>query len=98
MDVRLARVYRQTLQLASQCANSKGPLLESDVSPLSETTERDDATQLRLMKRSAWLRVNCSHHPQLAQQRPSAQEWRHEAFDAIAKAWGRLLSLVGLRW
>jgi hypothetical protein len=93
IDLPLARAYRQTFQLCALRPDEPdfGAPAASSVEPLDKAAER------RVMKRSAWLQAYCAHQARIAQRRSSPQEWHH-AFDALAKAWGRLLALVGLRW
>jgi hypothetical protein len=96
LEMPLARAYRQTFQLCAICPDEP----DWEMTQHGVATKRagvrqlDAATQLRVMKRSAWIQAYCIR---AAQRRASSQDW-HKAFDAIANAWGRLLSFVGLRW
>ena len=107
LDIPQARAYRLSLQLCAVCTNTFA-LWESNQQrheslPVSQF-EFDEAELRRLMNRSTWLQAYCSYRSQLAQRHrhltkhdASARNWP-KALDAIAKTWGRLLSLVGLRW
>jgi hypothetical protein len=89
LDFPLALAHRQALELSTLCANGW------DAKP---GEHMDEATARRVMKRSAWLQAYCKFHSQLAQRRQSSsQDWQ-KALEVLANAWGRLLSLVGLRW
>jgi hypothetical protein len=105
LDIPQARAYRLSLHLCAVCTNAFDLSVSSqqhESLPLSDF-EFDEAEQRRLMNRSTWLQAYCSYHSQLAQRNrhltehdPSARNWP-KALDAIAKTWGRILSLVGLR-
>jgi hypothetical protein len=103
LDITLARTYRETLQLCAICppvVTSGEKTLAvgcSGAKPQAAVAQLDKASETRVMKRSAWIQAYCQHMASVTQHSPSAQEW-HKTFDLIAKAWGRLLSLVGLRW
>ena len=107
-DERMARAYRETLQLHAACSNgafSKASSGETSAGlSRGDSIEIDEAAQRRVMKRSAWLqayrcyRMHPAHHSEhLGECGRSSREW-HKALETIAKTWGRLLSLVGLRW
>jgi hypothetical protein len=107
-DMPMARAYRETLQLHTVCSSGAFSKAASggDSAHLlnAESIELDEAAQRRVMKRSAWLQAYCcyrmhlAHHSeQLAECGRSSREW-YKALETIAKTWGRLLSLVGLRW
>ena len=99
LELPLAIAHRQAMQLCALCpiesqllpATPHTPLATTLVKPLDEQSER------RIMKRGAWLQAYYQSRTRAAARRTSTQDW-HKAFDAIAEAWGRLLSLVGLRW
>jgi hypothetical protein len=95
LDVPLALAHRQSLQVAAVCHAGAHGLLPNAASV--EQPNELDQTDERRMKRSTWLQGYCSHQAYVSRRRASSPEW-HKAFDAIANAWGRLLSLVGLRW
>jgi len=100
LDISLARSYRQTLQLCAICPSEPGmtaPVGATLAKPQAGVPKLDKAAEKRVMKRSAWIQAYCRHMAHLAEQRSSPQEW-HKTLDVIANAWGRLLSLVGLRW
>lgn len=111
LDLPLARAYRQTLQLCPVCQSNAfaeaGCQVQAAHSQTAKTFELDEVAQRRVMKRSAWLQAYCRYHAQLAQHSKhmaacgaasaSSREW-HKTLEAIAETWGRLLSLVGLRW
>ena len=68
-----------------------------------QTFELDEAAQRRVMKRSSWLQAYCRYRSRLTQHGihrvdsgELSRDWQ-KAFETIAKTWGRLLSLVGLR-
>ncbi len=92
----LARAQRQTLQLRALCPNDPfaGEAYLSGGTHQVAVMQLEKAAPPCLMKRSAWIQAYCHR---VAQRRASAQD-RHKTFDAIANAWGRFLSLVGLRW
>jgi hypothetical protein len=110
-DIPTARAYRETLQLQAACASGAFCKVSSrDHSGQLSTIdniELDEAAQRRIAKRSAWLQAYCCYRMHLAQRSKhlaergassiSSSEW-HKAFETLAKSWGRLLSLVGLRW
>jgi hypothetical protein len=96
LDVPLAVAHRQSLQVAAVCHAGTHGVLHDNASD-EQPKELDEADERRVMKRSAWLQAYCSHQAYMARCRASSPEW-HKALDAIANAWGRLLSLVGLRW
>jgi hypothetical protein len=108
LDMPLARAYRQTLQLCPKYSNSiplaAGEKQDGVLSPTSEGVELDELAQRRVMKRSAWLQAYCRYLTQVSEHgirgvdvSKSTREW-HKAFETIANTWGRILSLVGLRW
>ena len=103
LDISIARTYRQTLQLCAICPSTASNVETtlavggSGAKTQSAVAQLDKATETRVMKRSAWVQVYCRQMATKAHQHSSAQEW-HKAFEAIANAWSRLLSLVGLRW
>jgi hypothetical protein len=107
-DIPSARAYRQTLQLCPMCPSSasREELPEQDNLPSStdDSFEFDELAPRRVMKRSAWLQAYCKyrthvaeHSIRLANIDGSSRDWQ-KAFETIAKTWGRILSLVGLRW
>ena len=107
-DLPMARAYRETLQLHATCSSGAFSKSSSVDAPArlfrGDSIEVDEGTQRRLMKRSAWLKAYCCYRmhlahdsEQLAECGRSSREW-HKALETIAKTWGRLLSLVGLRW
>jgi hypothetical protein len=95
-DVPLALAHRQLLQVAAVCHAGAHGVLHDNASN-EQPNELDEADERRVMKRSAWLQAYCSHQAHMTHGRASSQEW-YKALNAIANAWGRLLSLVGLRW
>ena len=108
LDTPLARAYRQTLQLSPMYLNSialaAGGKQEDFASRTSDDVELDESAQRRIMKRSAWLQAYCrylthaaEHGVRRAEFGGSSREWQ-KALETIAKTWGRILSLVGLRW
>src|SRR5436190_14272811 len=89
-DIPQARAYRQSLQFCPVFGGGDASL---------DSLELGDAAQQRVMKRSAWILAYCRYRAQLmhssiqsAEHRGSSREWQ-KAFEAIAKTWGRLLSL-----
>src|SRR5436189_1085246 len=94
LDITLARSCRQTYQLCALCPYEPGPSWSKNISASSQGGVKllDKAAETRVMKRSAWIQAYCRH---LAEQRASSQDW-HKTLDALANAWGRLLSLIGL--
>jgi hypothetical protein len=108
LDMPLARAYRQTLQLCPiyphSTAFAAGEKQDDLPSQTSDNVELDELAQRRVMKRSAWLQAYCrylthmaEHGIRRAETGRSSREWQ-KAFETIAKTWGRILSLVGLRW
>jgi hypothetical protein len=109
LEIPQALAYRQALQLCTLCPNvvaSEVQRREPQSLPVA-SLEFDEAAQRRIMRRSAWVQAYCRYRTHLTQpgnhsaacgaSSVSPNEWQ-KAFDAIAKTWGRLLSLVGLRW
>lgn len=96
LDIPLARAHRQTLQLYALCPDDPfaGNTYEIGGGGQTAVKQLEKSGPACLMKRSAWIQAYCSR---VAHRQASAQDW-HKTFDAIANAWGRLLSLVGLRW
>lgn len=97
LEISLARSCRETYRLCAlrpddpevgPCDRDKGA-----AKPRAAIHRLDNASERRIMKRSAWVQAYCR---QLAHRRASPQDW-HKTFDALADAWGRFLSLVGLR-
>jgi hypothetical protein len=96
LDMRLARAHRQTFQLCAICPDEPDweiPQSGGVATRQAVAKKLDTATERRLMKRSAWIQAYCASADQ---RRASSQDW-HKALDAIANAWGRLLSFVRLR-
>jgi hypothetical protein len=96
LDLPAAVSYRHSLQLAFPPATS------GDYLAIEKDMPREIAMRPRVMKRSAWLQLYFRRLPEESvlcqdQRRALAQEWGHNALEAIAHAWGRLLSFVGLR-
>ena len=94
LDLPQALAYRESLQVDSQ-VRTEGTFLES------QRDDRDTATAPNsVMKRSAWLQL---YFKQLAEvEKPTPVESTlfkegHPTLEAIARAWGRLLALVGWR-
>jgi len=106
-EIGSARAYREMLQLSPVCPGGiASNAVHKDLASQSRTggkCELDRASQPRIMKRSAWLQAYGRYQLQLAQEASrsanggSSHEWQ-KAFEAVAKTWGRLLALVGLRW
>jgi hypothetical protein len=109
VDIPQALAYRQALQMCTLCLKAEvyeAQLREWQSKPIANF-ESDEATQPRIMKRSAWVQAYCRYRAHLAQQgkrlaacgnsSASSNEWQ-KALEALTKTWGRLLSLVGLRW
>jgi hypothetical protein len=108
LDIPLARAYRESLQLCptSPSSESREENAGRGKSPSRTKAEfeLDESTRRRVMKRSAWLQAYCryraihvaEHHMHLVDSGGSTREWQ-KAFETIAKTWGRILSLVGLR-
>src|SRR5262249_55579551 len=108
LDMPLALAHRQSLQACPICA-AKPALMASQQSSeskpaLVEAVEMDEAARRHVMKRSSWLQAYCrcrghltKHGIHCAESGQLSLDWP-KAFEAIAKTWGRLLSLVGLRW
>jgi hypothetical protein len=101
--------YRQALQLCALCStigSSEAQLRECHSKP-SASFELEEAARRRIMLRFSLLQTDCRYRMHLADHGnnraecgPSfalPNEW-HKALEALAKTWGRLLSLVGLRW
>jgi hypothetical protein len=106
MEIPLALAYRQALQLYAVCYSGvvATALHQNEASPSVCDFELNEAAQRRVMKRSAWLQAYCSYRMHLAQQSnglpgsgASPRDWP-KALEALAKTWGRILSLIGLRW
>lgn len=89
LDVPLALAHRQALQIGALCP----PSVDSNL----EDIELDEAEARRLMNRSAWIQAYCRYRAQPVERNALSQDWQ-KALEAIAHAWGRLLSLIGLRW
>lgn len=99
LEMPLARSQRESMQMCGLCP-SESQLLPPlpGVAPMKATIKRlDEASVRRITKRSAWLQAYWRSRTRAPSRGVSAKDW-HNAFDAIAEAWGRLLSLVGLRW
>jgi hypothetical protein len=108
LDIALARAYRQLLQENPVCESSRAAEASHE-SPASQPRatanfELNEAARRRVMKRSAWLQAYCRYRSHVRQHGirreeggDSSRDWQ-KAFETIAKTWGRLLSLVGLRW
>ena len=101
LDLPAAISYRQSLQCSLAPATRSTAVDDIDVT--EEAPQEIEASKVpRVMKRSAWLQT---YFCRLAEQSlsvenqplPLAEDWRHDAFEAIAHAWARLLSLFGLR-
>src|SRR4051812_5698067 len=106
LDIPLALAYRQTLQLYAVCYSGAaiGAPSEDRASSSSDDSELNEASQRRVTKRSAWLQAYCAYRMHLAKQssglsacRASSRDWP-KALEALAKTWGRILSLIGLWW
>src|SRR3954451_24151997 len=108
LDMPLARAYRKSLQHCLSCHGSSIVHALHDISASESLTtgtcELDEPAQRRVMKRSSWLQAYCSYRSRSTQHGIScvesgdlSRDWQ-KALEAIAKTWGRLLSLVGLRW
>ena len=97
LDMPVARSYRESLQTC--------PVVhQREIAQAYEKIELDEASQRRVMKRSAWLQAYCRYGAQTghhgiyrADLGVLSGQWP-KALEAIAKTWGRLLTLVGLRW
>ena len=107
MEVPLAQASRLTLQLNAVCSGSaalKEPFKDWASEPTSaDNCDLDEAAQLHVMKRSAWLQAYFRYHSHRGPRHrhtlnhgASSRDWR-KALEAIEKTWGRLLSLIGLR-
>lgn len=105
----LAIAYREALQLCpmpNTVATESSQPGENRVAPEVEGDRSAETVQLHAMKRSAWLQAYWRYRMRGSQRDErvsdffeacdSTGEWQ-KAFEAIAKTWGRLLSLVGLR-
>jgi hypothetical protein len=88
LDVPLAVAHRQALQLRALFPQNPDE---------SERVEVDEASTLRVMNRSAWIQAYCRYRSTDVEPRSLSEGWQ-KALDAIAHAWGRILSLIGLRW
>jgi hypothetical protein len=106
LEIPLALAYRQTLQLCAVCHGGAAVMAshQDDASPSADDFELNEAARRRVMKRSAWLQAYCSYRMHLAEQNGrlsasggSSRDWP-KALEALAKTWGRILSLIGLRW
>lgn len=106
-DIPAARAYREALQASAVCVTSLGAHTSNLHDPQSHTigeSEADVVIVQRVMKQATWRHAYCAyrarlagHRRRLAEASASARDWP-KALEAIAKTWGRLLSLVGLRW
>jgi hypothetical protein len=110
LEIPLAWSYREALELCPVLSSSDAlKVLQQSNSPQTVTisnVELDEAAQRRVMERSAWLQAYWRYHVRRAQHgkylgefdvgSDSSHEWQ-KPFEAIAKTWRRLLSLVGLR-
>jgi len=102
LDLTLAKSYRETLQACAICPSindSYEPLVAvgGASKPQAAVAQLEKAAAVKVMKRSAWVQAYCRHLAHTSQGNASAQDW-HKTLELIANAWGRLLSLVGLRW
>jgi hypothetical protein len=99
LEMRLARAHRQSMQLCALCPTESHLLPPLHGTWLVKTSVRplDEAAVRRVTKRSAWLQVYCLRRMHTTSRHRSAQDW-HKALNAIAEAWGRFLSLMGLHW
>jgi hypothetical protein len=106
LEIPLALAYRQTLQLCAVCHGGAIVMAshQDDASPSADEFEFNEAARRRIMKRSAWLQAYCSYRMHLAEQSnrltvggASSRDWP-KALEALAKTWGRILSVIGLRW
>jgi hypothetical protein len=108
IDAPSALAYRQALQLcsvfgsvvASEPAHQGQPFQ----SVLVDSHKIDQAAQRLVTKRIAWIQAYCRYRDQpmhrsiqLVEHRGLSCDWQ-KALEAIAKTWGRILSLVGLGW
>ena len=93
LDIPLAREYRQSMQLCP--------------APTGTSSEPGESTDERFSNRSAWLQAHFRYSMQTCRRKNHLTPWDDEsassgdwpkALEAIAKTWGRILSLVGLRW
>jgi len=87
LDIPLARAHRQVFQ---QCTLSP---VDPEAEPNVVAAPLDDEAATRVMNRSAWIQAYFTRVTHSA----DSAESRHKTFDVLANAWGRLLSLVGLR-
>jgi hypothetical protein len=96
IDIPLARAHRQSLELCALCPDDPyaGQMSQNGGVAQAAVKHLEKAAPPCVMKRSAWVQAYCSR---MAHRQASAQDW-HKTFDAIANAWGRLLTFVGLRW
>jgi|SRR4051794_5411320 len=109
-EISLAKAYRQSLQL---CPVSLGgaylsisPQGSTTNSTMVSDVKLDEGLQRRVMKRSAWVQAYWRYRVARAQRGKRtteylidfglSREWQ-VTFETIAKTWGRLLALVGLR-
>jgi hypothetical protein len=106
LEIPLALAYRQTMQLYAVCYSGAAIEAPSEdrASSSADYFESDEAARRRVMKRSAWLQAYCSYRMHLAEQGSglsgcgaSSRDWP-KALEALAKTWGRILSLIGLGW
>lgn len=106
LEIPLALAYRHTLQLCGVCSSGAAFIAShlDNASPSADDIELNEAAQRRVMKRSAWLQAYCSYRMHIAKQSSrvvasagSSRDWP-KALEALAKTWGRILSLIGLRW
>jgi hypothetical protein len=106
-DLPMAIAHRQSLQDCPICHGNLTVEESHDITaaePLSiDRFELEEAARLHVMKRSAWLQAYCRYRSHLTQHSirfgehaELSREWQ-KALETIAKTWGRLLSLVGLR-
>jgi hypothetical protein len=107
LDAPSALAYRQALQLCPVFGNGVASQASHQGQPfqsLVDSHRLDQAALLLVTKRSAWIQAYYRYRAQpmhrgihLAEHGRLSCDWQ-KALEAIAKTWGRLLSLVGLGW
>ena len=96
-------IYRRPYRIASRCKYAfRDRQLVTRPATIKRSLKEVDESIPRVMKRSTWAQI---YFRRMAEQQPFfdneprtlTEDWRHDALEAIANAWGRLLAFVGLR-
>jgi hypothetical protein len=98
LDLPAALSYRQSLQICLPRPTAN----DADFNDQEGSSEVDELKRPRVTKRSTWAQL---YVRRMAEQQAFfdsephtlTEDWRHDALEAIANAWGRLLAFLGLR-